>query len=290
MSLELQRLLATVPPEATRSSGFETLRDWRERVTSYAQQRNFDTSDHLNVSQLSRFLTHRLMLEEEVLAALLEHHSPDAIAKFTEEVCWRTYWKGWLEHRPKVWEDYRGAVDSLRASMSADLQERLARAEAGETGLECFDHWVRELLETGYLHNHARMWFASIWIFTLRLPWQLGAAFFLRHLFDGDVASNTLSWRWVAGLHTPGKHYVARAENIARFTEGRFHPVGELAENPEPLTEDATCAPIPLHRCASSLDSLYPDLSESPAGLLVTAEDLSPEQGVLSDSPFQSVA
>jgi deoxyribodipyrimidine photo-lyase len=66
---------------------------------------------------------------------------------------------------------------------------------------------VQELVETGYLHNHARMWFASIWIFTLRLPWELGADFFLRHLLDGDAASNTLSWRWVAGLHTKGKHY-----------------------------------------------------------------------------------
>ena len=70
------------------------------------------------------------------------------------------------------------------------------------------------------------MWFASIWIFSLGLPWTLGADFFLRHLVDGDPASNTLSWRWVAGLHTRGKTYAARAENIARYTEGRFHPQG----------------------------------------------------------------
>ncbi len=81
------------------------------------------------------------------------------------------------------------------------------------------------------------MWFASIWIFSLRLPWPLGAEFFLRHLIDGDPASNTLSWRWVAGLHTRGKHYVARADNIRRYTEGRFDPAG-LDEYPDSLEEE----------------------------------------------------
>ena len=68
---------------------------------------------------------------------------------------------------------------------------------------------VKELKETNYLHNHARMWFASIWIFTLDLPWQLGAEFFMKHLYDGDAASNTLGWRWVAGIQTQGKNYLA---------------------------------------------------------------------------------
>ena len=85
-----------------------------------------------------------------------------------------------------------------------------------------------ELRTEGWLHNHTRMWFASIWIFTLRLPWPLGAALFEHHLKDADAASNTLSWRWVAGIQTPGKHYLARAENIARYTNGRFDPRGDL--------------------------------------------------------------
>jgi deoxyribodipyrimidine photo-lyase len=76
----------------------------------------------------------------------------------------------------------------------------LGGATFGRTGIACFDQWTGELLETGYLHNHARVWFSSIWIFTLRLPWKLGADFFIRFLNDGDSASNTLSWRWVAGL------------------------------------------------------------------------------------------
>ena len=81
------------------------------------------------------------------------------------------------------------------------------------------------------------MWFASIWLFTLKLPWQAGAHFFLSHLLDGDVATNTLSWRWVAGLHTKGKAYLARRSNIAKYTENRFAPT-QLASKAVPITED----------------------------------------------------
>jgi len=81
------------------------------------------------------------------------------------------------------------------------------------------------------------MWFASIWIFTLRLPWQLGAAFFMEHLYDGDPASNTLSWRWVAGIQTKGKHYLARSANISKFTNQRFQYT-QLTTNAEPILED----------------------------------------------------
>ena len=77
------------------------------------------------------------------------------------------------------------------------------------------------------------MWFASIWIFTLELPWQLGAEFFMKHLYDGDAASNTLGWRWVAGVQTQGKHYLASEWNIKKFTNNRFQNI-KLNENAPP--------------------------------------------------------
>ena len=83
------------------------------------------------------------------------------------------------------------------------------------------------------------MWFASIWIFTLKLPWQLGANFFLHHLYDGDSASNTLSWRWVAGLQTIGKNYLATSANIAKYTSGRLRP-NNLIEDAEPIPVQKT--------------------------------------------------
>jgi deoxyribodipyrimidine photo-lyase len=86
------------------------------------------------------------------------------------------------------------------------------------------DYFVNELLNTGYLHNHARMWFAAWWVHEARLPWQCAAALFYRHLLDGDPASNTLSWRWVAGLQTPGKTSLARRSNLEKDLARRCPP------------------------------------------------------------------
>lgn len=201
---------------------------------SYERLRNFDfgSQDRSNISCLSPYVRHRLILERDLARAALEAHPYKECEKFLQEVFWRTYWKGWLEMRPQVWRDYCSQRDADFARTQGDvLQSKLSAALAGETGIACFDAWANELREVGYLHNHARMWFASTWIFTLNLPWTLGADFFLRHLMDGDAASNTLSWRWVAGLQTQGKTYLATSHNIAKFTDGRFNvPAGDLAD------------------------------------------------------------
>jgi hypothetical protein len=207
----------------------------------YAENRNADDGPapggRGNVSQLSPWLHAGLLGEAEVLEAVLGQHSPRAAEKFVAEVFWRIYFKGYLEQRPAIWGDFAKGRDAALAAVEANAGLRTAYAAAveGRTGIQAFDTWAHELVGTGYLHNHARMWFASIWIFTLRLDWRLGADFFLRHLMDADAASNTLSWRWVAGLHTKGKHYLARADNIARYTSGR--PEGALAA--KGLAEDA---------------------------------------------------
>lgn len=207
----------------------------------YAETRNHDDgpdeAGRSNVSQLSPWLHAGLIGEPEVLSAVLAQHSSRAAEKFIAEVFWRIYFKGYLEQRPAIWADYVTGRDGALAALerNAGLRTAYAQATEGRTGIAAFDVWAKELVNTGYLHNHARMWFASIWIFTLRLDWRLGADFFVRHLMDADAASNTLSWRWVAGLHTKGKHYLARADNIARYTAGR--PDGPLAA--EGLTDEA---------------------------------------------------
>ena len=285
-------------PAPSRSNAFRTLDEFLPKVADYASARNFDRPGHAGVSRLSPFLSRRMLTEEEVCRAVLDRYPYARAEKFVQEVCWRTYWKGWLQQRPSVWTDYRSALAELthkseRKGFDGDREvspglpaEGLARACAGRTGIECFDYWANELVGTNYLHNHARMWFASIWIFTLGLPWELGADFFFRHLLDADPASNTLGWRWVAGLQTAGKHYVARAGNIARYTEGRFDPAGQLNENAEPPTE------VPPHP-APRLD-LPPPETPAPdpdgAGLLLLGDDLSPETGPLRDLPFRAVA
>ncbi|SDT89418.1 FAD-binding domain-containing protein [Stappia sp. ES.058] len=214
---------------------------------TYAKLRNHDPGPDApsHVSRLSPYVRHRVLTEAELVRAAVDRHGEGPAEKFIQEVFWRTYWKGWLELRPGVWDAYCEDRDTARIEVAGDsyLAEHLARAEEARTGIDCFDHWVRELVETGYLHNHARMWFASIWIFTLKLPWELGADFFLRHLLDGDPASNTLSWRWVGGLQTRGKTYLARADNIAAHTGERFNPQGKLAQEALPL--DGPLPPLP---------------------------------------------
>lgn len=252
---------------------------------TYAARRNFDLGrdDHTGVSTLSPYLRARLITEADVLRAVLAKHSPAAAEKFIQEVFWRSYWKGWLEMRPAVWTQYKSALKAqLNAVQTqAGLRDRWEAACSGETDIDCFNAWARELVETGYLHNHARMWFASIWIFTLRLPWELGADFFLRHLLDGDPASNTLGWRWVAGIQTPGKTYLARTSNISKFTEGRFAPKWQLAGEATPVPGPAAPDRMPLPNPA-------PLPQSKRVGLLLHDDDLSP--GFLLNSGLSPVA
>ena len=242
------------------------------------------------VSGLSPYLRHRLLTEDEVVGEVLKRHSFGEAEKFIQEICWRTYWKGWLEMRPWVWSQYLDELQSIRSTMEgeSDLKTRLLSAERGETGLECLDDWVTELRATGYLHNHVRMWFASIWVHTLRLPWQLGADFFMRHLLDGDPASNTLSWRWVCGLQTKGKVYLASAENIQRFTHGRYAPHGLLANEAPPVTELSLLTPA-LQPAITPACADIPIVGERTL-LLVTEEDLTPESWGIPESNLAGIA
>jgi deoxyribodipyrimidine photo-lyase len=273
----------------TRLEGFQRLAAFVPSAgRAYASKRNYDfgVGRHENVSTVAPYIRHRLITEDEVIRTVLQAHTLSAADKFIQEVCWRTYWKGWLEQHPQIWTKYLEEVAAQRQSLRDDdaTAAEIAAAERGDTGVECFDAWVSELVETGYLHNHARMWFASIWIFTLKLPWALGADFFLRHLLDGDPASNTLSWRRVAGLQTRGKTYLARADNIAEYTGGRFQPSrDELASFAEPLSDEPEHERTPLR-----------PPHEVPKGqraiLLITEEDLSPETWTLADLDICGVA
>jgi deoxyribodipyrimidine photo-lyase len=267
----------------TRCAALERLHAFLPRAGSaYAQTRNNDLgpTDRSNVSCLSPYLAHRMITEEEVVKAVLQRHSFAAAEKFVQEVYWRTYWKGWLEMRPSVLLHFNQDRLALKARLADDddLAARFERAATGQTGIDCFDAWVRELRELGWLHNHARMWFASIWIFTLKLPWQLGADFFYKHLLDADAASNTLSWRWVGGLHTKGKHYVARASNIAGHSDGRFNPRGQLNEYAQALPQD-----FPIPGPMSILPAQTPRTDK--VGLLLTEDDLHPASWDIGAKP-----
>jgi len=202
-------------------------------IINYSSKRNYDFGpiERKNVSCLSPYISHRLINEYEISKKVLSKHPYQKVEKYIQEIYWRVYWKGWLELRPKIWDDFTEDLNTIGESENYNL------AINGQTKIECFNDWVKEIKEYNYLHNHTRMWFASIWIFTLGLPWQKGAEFFMKYLLDGDAASNTLSWRWVGGLQTKGKHYLAQSWNISKFLNKKYKNI-ELRENALPLIDN----------------------------------------------------
>ncbi len=226
--------------EASKAAALNRLNNFIEKnLSEYPKLRNFDfgPENRTNISGLSPYVSHGVINEKEVIEKSLSKFSFSKNEKFIQEVLWRTYWKGWLELRPNVWTDYLVELNKIQEEYKDN--QNYKNAINGKTNIECFNYWVTELKENNYLHNHTRMWFASIWIFTLELPWQLGAEFFMQHLYDGDSASNTLGWRWVAGIQTQGKHYLASEWNIKKFTNNRFNNI-KLDETAPPKVSEKT--------------------------------------------------
>ena len=224
--------------EPSREFAIKKLEDFIDKnLHEYSKLRNFDfgPEQRKNVSSISPYITHGILSETEVIKNSLKKFSFAKNEKFVQEVLWRIYWKGWLELRPMVWSDYIIELKKLKKDFYNN--KNYLNAIEGKTNIECFNYWISEIKKYNYLHNHARMWFASIWIFTLNLPWQLGAAFFMKYLLDGDSASNTLGWRWVAGVQTKGKNYIASEWNIKKFTNNRFSQI-KLNENPQPIIDN----------------------------------------------------
>ncbi len=265
----------------SRASAIEKLNKFAEQnLFEYSRLRNFDygPKNRSNISCLSPYITHGVISELEVIKKSLSRFPFSKNEKFIQEVLWRTYWKGWLELRPNVWTDYLNELKKIREEFKDNTDYK--NAIEGNTNIECFNEWVDELKENNYLHNHARMWFASIWIFTLKLPWQLGAEFFMKHLYDGDAAANTLGWRWVAGIQTQGKNYLASEWNINKFTNNRFSNI-KLNENAPPKTTDKTYA-------ASKLEFNNPQNLEE-KNLLIFENNLSFEISDFSDQKFKKI-
>ena len=265
----------------SRASAIEKLNKFVEQnLFEYSRLRNFDygPSNRSNISCLSPYITHGVISELEVIKKSLSKFSFSKNEKFIQEVLWRTYWKGWLELRPAVWTDYLNELKKIREEFKDNANYK--KAIEGNTNIECFNEWINELKENNYLHNHARMWFASIWVFTLELPWQLGAEFFMKHLYDGDAAANTLGWRWVAGIQTQGKNYLASEWNIKKFTNNRFNNI-KLNENAPPKTSSKTYV-------ASKLEFNSPQNLEE-KNLLIFDNNLSFEISDFKDQKFKKV-
>ena len=225
-----------------RQYSIDKMTDWMPNAaSSYQSSRNYDLDGKQTTSRLSESISVGILSEMDVIDCAKRLNISMKNNKFIEEIFWRVYFRGYFETRPSVWTHYTKNLNSHFKKLPKDYDIALR----GETEIECFNAWINQLKETGYLHNHTRMWFASIWTFTLDLPWELGADLFMRYLNDADEASNTLSWRWVAGLHTSKKPYVARASNIFKYTQ-KYNPQNKLNPSPEPIREAIDHAFKPL--------------------------------------------
>ena len=285
---------ASIPTHfpVTRESALARWREFLPKANRYGALRNQVVPGHPHVTRLSPAIRARLVSTEELVGSLLETHRFDAVEKLVQELVWRDYWKGWLELRPGVWSAYRAEAERLRTEGDPALLRRAEAVLAGEGGIAVMDGFTRELISTGYLHNHARMWWAGYWIHVERLPWALGADFFYRHLLDADPASNTLGWRWVAGLQTLGKAYLPRRSNLERYC------APSLLADPTGLErlEDSVVSPAPLPDEAPAQRVPWRFLPESPElqgvlpagagrwGLWVHGDDLSVEASALGGS------
>ncbi|RYD48018.1 MAG: hypothetical protein EOP85_04390 [Verrucomicrobiaceae bacterium] len=268
---------------SSRAGALRQLEEFIPFAGLYARDRNHVRPGHAGVSRLSPAIRHRLITEAEVTAAVLRAHSFGRVEKFVQEVYWRRYWKSWLSLRPEVWDRYLADLEEERNPALAE------EIEGGNSGNAVIDHFARELVETGYLHNHSRMWLAAWWVHEARLSWQSGAAFFFRHLLDADPASNTLSWRWVAGWQTLGKTYLARRSNLEKYLDPDV--LAGLADGLPAFENPRELSPGPITKVPITKPEVEQEIPDPglKTGLWIHEEDLSVETSHLKSKDFSNI-
>lgn len=180
---------------------------------AYARTRNFGDG---KITRLSPYIHHGILSLNEVRNhALTKCSEPVQISKFIQELGWRDFWQRVLAKHPEwTWQDIAPYKTGFNAQDYDDaLPDDIFQ---GKTGVACIDAFIHELTSTGYIHNHARMYLASYVVHFRRIKWQIGAQWFLHHLLDGDVASNNLSWQWVASTFSH-KPYIFNLENVDKY-------------------------------------------------------------------------
>ena len=180
--------------------------------SQYAKTRNFLNG---HISQMSPQIRHGVIQSRELLNIIQGKFNFVESEKFIQELAWRDFWRSYAyQHPNELWvdvEDYKTGFTS--SDYQDSLPDDIAR---GETSTQVINYFIQELTQTGYLHNHARMYVASYVVHFRRVKWQAGAKFFLTHLLDGDIASNNFSWQWIASTFA-GKPYIFNLENVKKY-------------------------------------------------------------------------
>ena len=208
---------------------------------TYGKTRNFIDGA---VTKLSPYISRGMITLPEILQQVKEKgYELNQMEKFVQELCWREFFQRvWWEKREKLFEDIKHPQQNV-------AHHQIPRAVVeGKTGIDSLDKLIREWYQTGYLHNHVRMYIASIVCNVGQSHWKLPSKWMYYHLLDGDPASNTCSWQWVAGSFSSKKYY-ANQENINRYLKSQQqnsfldHSYEELTSIDIPDILKETCMP-----------------------------------------------
>jgi deoxyribodipyrimidine photo-lyase len=172
-------------------------------LADYAQTRNYLNG---SVSRLSPYLSRGVITLPYVLNRILTRTTLEEAKTFIYELCWREYFQRiWHVHGDKIFTDFN------QVQHPVSHHEMIRSVYEASTGIDAIDREIQSLYATGYMHNHVRMYTASMVINMAKAHWANPAKWMYYHLLDGDLASNTLSWQWVAGTFSSKKYYCNQA-------------------------------------------------------------------------------
>lgn len=251
---------------------------------SYGRNRNFLNG---SVTHLSPYLRHGCLTLNETFSAIKQKFGLSA-ENLLMQLAWRDYWQRvWALRGNAIYSEMEHPKVALGyAALSESVKQ-------GKTGLPCMDAFIADLLTTGYVHNHARMWLASYIVHHLKMDWREAADWFEAHLLDGDKASNHLSWQWVASTFS-SKPYYFNKENLARYT-GEKYCAGCTANCPFDASYETLQARL-FSQPANAEAKIYPLTpmpmkamsTHKPVAIYVHDEMLSAVNSVL-DRPFPKI-
>ena len=215
--MKISNIQDLIPSSTKSNSSVASRQDALEEFNSfnpalYAKTRNFLNGQ---ISRLSAHIKYGIISNKEIYEHIRDKYTFNENEKFIQELAWRDFWRSYAYHHPdQLWTDVEEYKTGLQAhEYQDDLPEDIASAK---TPTQVINVFIDQLLTTGYLHNHSRMYLASYIVHFRRVKWQAGAKFFLSHLLDGDIASNNFSWQWIASTFA-GKPYIFNLENVHKY-------------------------------------------------------------------------
>lgn len=271
--------MLTIFDDATGTPKIEFVTDYNlilEKVqqvnpVQYAKTRNYIDGA---VTYLSPYISRGVISVKQVLQSVLRKgYKPFEIEKFLQELAWREYYQRvWQAKSELIWQDLKHPQQDVQH------QQMIAAIENAETGIISIDKQIENLYTTGYMHNHTRMYVASIACNIAKAHWLQPSKWMYYHLMDGDIASNNCSWQWVAGTFASKKYY-CNQENINKYTHCNQlltfldKPYDEITSIPVPDTLKATST---LQLQTMLPETTVPDIDTTKPTLIYNAHNIDP--------------